>query len=119
MTNAEAWFNSSLRPRKPEDSLGRTAQDGHLDSHTAPELCFVALEAIDISEGDRWGLDCCVRVVSGPTKQEGKLETCSALRQQYSSLFVLATDGLNTRRAPLTPASRSLLCSGSVRKSCN
>ena len=38
-TNAEAWFNKSLRPRKPEGSLGRTAQDGHLDSHTAPELC--------------------------------------------------------------------------------
>ena len=40
MTNAEARFNNSLRPRKPEGSLGRTAQDGHLDSHTAPELCF-------------------------------------------------------------------------------
>ena len=38
MTNAEAWFNKSLRPRKPEGSLGRTAQDGHLDSYTAPEL---------------------------------------------------------------------------------
>ena len=37
MTNAEAWFNKSLRPRKPEGSLGWTAQDGHLDSHTAPE----------------------------------------------------------------------------------
>ena len=40
MTNAEAWFNKSLRPQKPEGSLGRTAQDVHLDSHTAPELCF-------------------------------------------------------------------------------
>ena len=30
---------NSLRPRKPEGSLGRTAQDVHLDSHTAPELC--------------------------------------------------------------------------------
>ena len=40
MTNAEARFNKSLRPRKPEGSLGRTAQDGHLDSHTAPELCI-------------------------------------------------------------------------------
>ena len=39
MTNAETWFSISLRPRKPEGSLGRTAQDGHLDSHTAPELC--------------------------------------------------------------------------------
>ena len=32
MTNAEARCNKSLRPRKPEGSLGRTA----LDSHTAP-----------------------------------------------------------------------------------
>ena len=38
MTNAEARFNKSLHPRKPEGSLGRTAQDVHLDSHTAPEL---------------------------------------------------------------------------------
>ena len=38
VTRAEAWLNIALRPRKPEGSLGRTAQDGHLDSHTAPEL---------------------------------------------------------------------------------
>ena len=38
MTNAEARFSKSLGPRKPEGSLGRTAQDVHLDSHTAPEL---------------------------------------------------------------------------------
>ena len=38
MTNAEARFNNSLCPWKPEGSLGRTAQDAHLDSHTAPEL---------------------------------------------------------------------------------
>ena len=37
-TSAKAWFNIALRPRKPEGSLGRTAQDGHLDTHTAPEL---------------------------------------------------------------------------------
>ena len=41
MTNAEAWFSNPLRPRKPEGSLGRTAQDGHLDSHTAPELSIL------------------------------------------------------------------------------
>ena len=41
MTKAEARFNNSLRPRKPEGSLGRTAQDVHLDSHTVPELCRV------------------------------------------------------------------------------
>ena len=39
MTNAEARFSIALRPRKPEGSLGRAAQDSHLDSHTAPELC--------------------------------------------------------------------------------
>ena len=33
-----ARFNKSLRSRKPERSLERTAQDVHLDSHTAPEL---------------------------------------------------------------------------------
>ena len=38
MTNAEARFNKSLRPQKPEGLLGQTTQDGHLDSHTAPEL---------------------------------------------------------------------------------
>ena len=38
MTNAEAWFSEALCPQKPEGSLGRTAPDGHLDSHTAPEL---------------------------------------------------------------------------------
>ena len=37
VTNAEARFNKSLRLRKPEGSLGRTAQDVHLNSHTAPE----------------------------------------------------------------------------------
>ena len=41
-TSAEAWFNIALRPRKPEGSLGRTAQDGHLDLHTAPELGTLA-----------------------------------------------------------------------------
>ena len=39
VTNAEARFNNSLRPRKPaEGSLRRTARDGHLDSHTTPKL---------------------------------------------------------------------------------
>ena len=37
-TNAWAWFSIALRQRKPEGSLGRTAQDGHLGFHTAPEL---------------------------------------------------------------------------------
>ena len=46
VTSAEARFNNSLRPRKPEGSLGRTAQDVHLDSHTGvttPDLRRVNL----------------------------------------------------------------------------
>ena len=52
MTNAEARCNKSLRPRKPEGSLGRTAQDVHLDSHTAPELCHkkAGTKAVIVSE---------------------------------------------------------------------
>ena len=37
-TNAEAWFSIALSPQKPEGSLGQTAQDGHFNSLTAPEL---------------------------------------------------------------------------------
>ena len=48
MTNAEARCNKSLRPRKPEGSLGQTAQDVHLDSHTAPELCIAVCEDMHI-----------------------------------------------------------------------
>ena len=60
MTNAEARFSNSLRPRKPEGSLGRTAQDVHLDSHTAPELCSggdsVALNIISPRSTISWDL---------------------------------------------------------------
>ena len=56
MTNAEAWFNIALRPRKPEGSLGRTAQDGHLDSHTAPELYGTLLaQRTSFNTLDNWG----------------------------------------------------------------
>ena len=41
VANAEAWFSVALRPQKPQGSLGRKAQDGHLDFHTAPELWWL------------------------------------------------------------------------------
>ena len=46
MSSAEARFNIALPPRKPEGSLGRTALDGHLDSHTAPELYVMLLVSV-------------------------------------------------------------------------
>ena len=66
MTNAEARFNNSLRPRKPEGSLGRTAQDVHLDSHTAPELCFCYIHRILYLSIDIYMcLQVCVYVCTG------------------------------------------------------
>ena len=47
VTNAGARLSKSLRPRKPEGSLGRTAQVVHLDSHTAPELCVTEVKMIN------------------------------------------------------------------------
>ena len=44
----DAWFSIILCPRKPEGSLGRTAQDGHLDSHTAPELWLLSSDAFTV-----------------------------------------------------------------------
>ena len=43
VTSACVWFNVALRPQKPYGSLGRGAQDGHLDFHTAPELSATKL----------------------------------------------------------------------------
>ena len=42
MTNAEARFNKSTST-ETRRALGRTAQDVHLDSHTAPELWLHSL----------------------------------------------------------------------------
>ena len=58
MTNAEARCNKSLRPRKPEGSLGRTAQDVHLDSHTAPELSSSLARALVFIPADGGPLLC-------------------------------------------------------------
>ena len=42
VTNACARFSVALHPQKPQGSSGRGAQNGHLDFHTAPELCVFA-----------------------------------------------------------------------------
>ena len=73
MTNAEARFNKSLRQRKPEGSLGRTAQDGHLDSHTAPEL--YVMEWCCVVEGQATG--------SG-VGQKGRRQQAEAANQVFT-----------------------------------
>ena len=45
-TSAWAWFSTALCPQKPSGLLGWKAQDGHLDFHTAPELCFMSTKTI-------------------------------------------------------------------------
>ena len=57
MTNAEAQCNKSLRPRKPEGSLGRTAQDVHLDSHTAPEPWTLPAQRTSFNTLDNWAIN--------------------------------------------------------------
>ena len=61
-TSAEAWFNIASRPRKPEGSLGRTAQDGHLDSHTAPELRVCRLYKNPTDETTNRAPPVCIRM---------------------------------------------------------
>ena len=85
MTNAEARFNNSLRPRKPEGSLGRTAQDVHLDSHTAPELWIsYPREAVYI-EAQHWTKQHCdvpgMELAEGSAEQdEGRADKKAAPR---------------------------------------
>ena len=70
--NAEARFNNSLRPRKPEGSLGRTAQDVHLDSHTAPELCrmLIMFSFISVSTLLRLQINVVLHSSSPPLQQQ-------------------------------------------------
>ena len=64
MTSAEARFSNSLCPRKPEGLLGRTAQDVHLDSHTAPELTTEVTIYIYTPPGMcSWLGEFCLRVI--------------------------------------------------------
>ena len=109
-TNAEAWFNIALRQRKPEDSLGRTAQDGHLDSHTAPELwatvallscCFTYTEARwPIRDGDRVGRD--DRVKARPRNRPKK--TGETVDRRQNNGIVKA---VSPRHCPATCALRN------------
>ena len=70
-TNAEARFNKSLRPWKPEGSLGRTAQDVHLDSHTAPELCRAVRSVTSTDEAGTTQSSQCVGQINGPGQFQG------------------------------------------------
>ena len=85
MTNAKARFNNSLRPRKPEGSLGRTAQDGHLDSHTAPELCGTIAATIAV-----------LRFIYF---KPSNLNSSRRLRQEFA-LFVLRTSDGRAKMSP-------------------
>ena len=51
MASDVGWPSVALRRQKPQGSLGRKAQDGHLDFHTAPELCFISIEIFFYTTG--------------------------------------------------------------------
>ena len=104
MTNAEAWFNNSLRPRNPEDSLVRTAQDSHLDSHTAPELCFTSTEArLLIRDGDR-----------GRRGRESEDSTSDTARKKPERPWTAGRTMEVLRRCPLAIEQRLVHCAIAV-----
>ena len=86
MTNAEARFNNSLRPRKPEGSLGRTAQDGHLDSHTAPELWTRRAQRTSFNTLDNRGHKICTQSKKRKDDRKEKLKGHSPKHIQYNRL---------------------------------
>ena len=90
MTNAEARCNKSLRPRKPEGSLGRTAQDVHLDSHTAPVTSEFSSSSSDSSrqkKEDRGRLRLKEEEQEEPKRQTQKQSSytpnCTAARRNW------------------------------------
>ena len=108
MTNAEARCNNSLSPRKPEGSLRRTAQDGHLDCDTAPELwsgcliycCFTSMEARwPIRDGDRVGRG---------RQSEGSIAETARKRPERPWTAARTMEVL--RRCPLAIAQRLVHC---------
>ena len=112
MTNAEARCKNSLRPRKPEGSLGRTAQDGHLDCDTAPELwsgcliycCFTSTEARwPIRDGDRVGRG---------RQSEGSIAETARKRPERPWTAARTIEVL--RRCPLAIAQRLVRCAIAV-----
>ena len=76
LRHCRSMVNIALRPQKPEGSLGRTAQDGHLDSHTAPELCpFHLLSGCFTSTEARWPIRDGDRVGRGRQSEGSTAET--------------------------------------------
>ena len=95
-TNAEAWFSIALRPRKPEGSLGRTAQDGYLDSHTAPELCFTPSQPVRLYQGDS-GVD-----TGGYVKLKTVTEPSYTCPLKFSSVLLKMVWYLRAQKSPYT-----------------
>ena len=111
MTNAEARFSKSLRPQKPEGSLERTAQDGHLDSHTAPELCGrcrLVWFSVSLRPQRRVGL------LGTGTEWEGdervKGSTAETARKRPERPWTAARKMEVLRRCPLAIAQRLVHC---------
>ena len=107
MTNAEARFNISLRPRKPEGSLGRTAQDGHLDSHTAPELCGSRRYTLE-KLYHKWRM--CTRVSLNLGKGAGLCAALFVNRKTQFSNCLKVTAGLGMLKRPMCVKLRAQHC---------
>ena len=99
MTNAEARCNKSLRPRKPEGSLGRTAQDG-LNYETSPFYTFYLFIFLPGANASHvyvgaWAICCFDSLISTqtpstglrhPSLEDGAGKRCYAECDQYPNL---------------------------------
>ena len=107
MTNAEARFNKPLRPRKPEGSLGRTAQDVHLDSHTAPELCHLFFSSLLLYVHEaRWPIRDGDRVGRG-RQSEGSTAETARRRPERQWTAARSVKAVSPRHCPATCALRN------------
>ena len=84
MTNGEARFSNSLRPRKPEGSLGRTAQDAatstltHLLNYDGFMICDACLCCLSERVLDACRCDVCLCCLSEWVDDAGVTCVCVA-----------------------------------------
>ena len=104
---AEAWFSIALRPRKPEGSLGRTAQDVQLDFHTTPDLWVMHHVSLLTFVLQAWPVTpwCCTST-TGSCAKEPSAGSC----RRWRCLTYLAVSWPSQRRsltcAATTPLAR-------------
>ena len=106
----------SFMSTEPEGTFGRKAQDGHLDSHTAPELCCATRDHLALRSQKR---GCLLGTGGGGgggggggRKSEGS--TADTARKRPERPWTAARTMEVLRRCPLAIAQRLVHCAIAV-----